>query len=90
MQGYNYELVHRHGTSIANADALSRLPLKGTVEVPVLEPMLNLPQHLEEGPVTASMTKEATKTDPVMSRVLHECITPVARKEHRCILQSKT
>ena len=34
------------------------------------EPVLNLLQHLEEGPVTAGMIKEATKTDPVLSRVL--------------------
>ena len=62
MQGYDYEL----GTSIANAGALSRLSLK--VKVP--EPVLNLLQHPEEGPVTADMTKEATKTDLVLSRVL--------------------
>ena len=34
------------------------------------EHVLNLLQHLEEGPVTATMIKEATKTGPVMSRVL--------------------
>ena len=68
MQGYDYELIYRPGTSIASADALSRLPLPETVEVP--EPVLNLLQHLEEGPVTATMIKEATKTDPVLSRVL--------------------
>ena len=34
------------------------------VEVPLLEPVLNLLQHLDEGPLT--------NTDPVMSRVLHE------------------
>jgi len=48
----DYKLVYRLGTSIANADTLSRL------------------QHLEIGPVTGSMVKEATKTYPVMSRVL--------------------
>jgi len=70
MEGYEYELVYRPGTSIANADALSRLPLKEIVEVPVVEPVINLIQHPEEGPVIANMIKEATKTDPVMSRVL--------------------
>ena len=40
------------------------------MEVPVPEPVLNLFQHLEEGPVTANMIKEAKKTDPVLSRVL--------------------
>ena len=47
MQGY--ELIYRPGTSIANADALSRLPLQETVKVPMPEPVLNLLQHLEEG-----------------------------------------
>ena len=70
VQGYDYELIYRPGTSIASADALSRLPLLETVEVPVPEPVLNLLQHLEEGPVTATVIKEATKTDPVLSRVL--------------------
>ena len=58
------------GTSIANADAISRLSLPETVEVPVPEPVLNLLQHLEEGPVTVTMIKEAKKTDPVLSSVL--------------------
>ena len=70
MQDYEYELVYRPGTSIVNADMLSRLPLKETVEVPVWEPVLNLLQHMKEGPVTASMIKEATKIDPIMPRVL--------------------
>ena len=95
MHGYNYELVYRPGTSTANAHALSRLPLKETVEVLVLEPVLNLLQHLGEGPVTASMIKEATKTDPVMSLVLqYVSVTAAAREEHSCrndaILQAKT
>ena len=70
MQGYDYELIYRPGTNIANADALSRLPLPETVEAPVPEPVLNLLQHLEEGLVTATMIKEVTKTDPVLSRVV--------------------
>ena len=70
MQGYDYELIYRPGTNIANADALSRLPLPETVEVPVPEPVLNLLQHLKEGPVTAAMIKEATNTDPVLSHLL--------------------
>ncbi|KAI0209918.1 hypothetical protein LSAT2_005353, partial [Lamellibrachia satsuma] len=49
VQGYDYELIYRPGANIANADALSRLPLPETVEVPVPEPVLNLLQHLEEG-----------------------------------------
>ena len=69
-QGYEYKLIYRAGTSIVNTDALSRLPLPETVKVPMPEPVLNLLQHLEEGPVTETMIKEATKTDPVMPRVL--------------------
>ena len=64
MQGYDYELIYRP------ADSLSRLPLLETVEVPIPEPVLNLLQHLEEGPVTATVIKEVMKTDPVLSRVL--------------------
>ena len=55
MQRYDYELINRSGKSIANADALSRLPL------PVPERVLNLLQHLEESPVKATLIKEATK-----------------------------
>ena len=51
--------IYRPDTSIANADAPSRLPLPETVEVSVREPVLNLLQHLEEGPAT--MIKEARR-----------------------------
>ena len=70
MQGYDYELIYRPDTNIVNTDAQSRLPLPETVEVSVPEPVLNLLQHLEEGPVTTTMIKEAKKTDPVLSLVL--------------------
>ena len=41
------KLFYRPGTSVANADALSRLSLPETVEVPAPEPVLNLLQHCD-------------------------------------------
>ena len=78
-----------------NAGALSRRSLKyNKGEIPVSEPVLNLLQHLEEGPVTTGMIKEATKTDPVLSRVLQYVSQQWPKEEHSCrndaVLQAKT
>ncbi|XP_014673257.1 PREDICTED: uncharacterized protein K02A2.6-like [Priapulus caudatus] len=66
LQGYDYELVYRPGPSIANADALSRLPLPQTIEIPVPPSVVNLMQHLEGCPVTCTMIQQDTKLDSVM------------------------
>ncbi|XP_014667918.1 PREDICTED: uncharacterized protein K02A2.6-like [Priapulus caudatus] len=70
LQGYDYELVYRPGPSIANADALSRLPLPQTMEIPVPPSVVNLMQHLEGCPVTCAMIQQDTKSDSVMARVV--------------------
>ena len=68
LSGYSYDIVYRNTLLHANADALSRLPLKcttgdktaATFHVSVLESL----------PVTCSELREATRKDPVLVQVL--------------------
>lgn len=66
---YKYRIQHRPGTQMANADALSRLPLPETVDnVPEPAEHITLINHLAKTPLTAKHVKEWTDTDPVLSR----------------------
>lgn len=69
LQGYDYELIYRPGAELGNSDALSRLPLPETVETPVPEPVINLMEHLDAGPVTSQDVRTKTRTDPLLARV---------------------
>ncbi|KFD72871.1 hypothetical protein M514_14775 [Trichuris suis] len=67
---YDYELVHYAGKSIANADALSRLPAS-CPEFPIPSPgdVLML-EAMQDPPLTADDISRMTAKDPVLSRVL--------------------
>lgn len=69
LNAYDYDLIHRPGKEIPNADALSRLPLTvpefpvpPPLEVLFLEDILNPPLHAED---IARMTTQ----DPILPRV---------------------
>ena len=62
---YEYTLVFKNNNQHGNADALSRLPLKETVDAPS--------QFLDKAPVSASQIGTWTRRDPVLPKVM-ECI----------------
>lgn len=69
LAAYNYKLKYRPGSSIANADCLSRLPLTVpayTVEQPAEVFMLEAAYHKVLVPTVVA---EATSKDPVLVKV---------------------
>lgn len=70
LSAYEYTIQYKPGKNHGNADALSRLPLKKSVEVPKLGNTILLLDHLETTPVTAEKISEWTRRDPLMARVL--------------------
>ena len=71
LGAYDYTLIHRPGTKIIHADALSRSPARqilDTVEVKYLDVyLLGLENR---SPVTAEEIALAIRNDPILSRVL--------------------
>ena len=60
----------RRGPTNTNADALSRLPvLAPDTDVPVPAELVLLIEHISTGPLTASLIKNLTHRDPVLSPV---------------------
>ena len=70
LGAYRYSICHRSGSNMANADALSRLPLSDSESfVPVPGDVHLLFDILSTSIVTASQIKEWSDKDPVLSRV---------------------
>ena len=68
---FEYNLQFRNTTAHANADALSRLPLKDTAPIVNSPPeIVLLVDHLNSSPITADQIKEATRRDPDLSIIL--------------------
>ena len=73
LSTYEYSIQYRPGTTIANADALSRLPLEdqpADKDIPMPGDVNFLVQQLSVSIVTASQIASWTEKD-VMSRVHH-------------------
>ena len=76
LSPYQYDIEYRASQSHVNADALSRLPRKSVEETEETEDwtreadQVNRVQ-MERIPITASKIREATRGDPVLSRVVH-------------------
>ena len=73
MAAYTYDIEYRASKYHGNADALSRLPRKTTEEADdwsMEGDQVNRVQ-IERIPITASRIREATRSDPVLSLVLH-------------------
>ena len=69
---FEYDLKFRKTQDHANADALSRLPLKETTPEKANPPeLVLLVDHLKDSPVTAEQIKKATRQDPTLATVLH-------------------
>ena len=74
MQSYKIKLVHRSGLLLGTADALSRLPLPEKEEtVPIPQEWCNLINFLDSAPVTSWDIRQASRCDPIISRVLKYC-----------------
>ena len=81
LAAYEYSLKHKTSEKHANADALSRLPVKCSYsEVPIPAEVVLLMEQIDNMPVTADMIKAWTRRDPVLARVLQFVVSgwPVA------------
>ena len=74
LSAYQYEIQFKSTSDHANADGLSRLPLSDSKEASVVcssEPSVFNISQIESLPVTAAQVEAATRTDPILSKVLH-------------------
>ena len=93
LSAYQYDIEYRASQSHNNADALSRLPRKSVEETQDWTHESDQVNRVQIAriPITASEILEATKGDPVFSRVIH-CVLrgwPVAMPEELKIYYSK-
>lgn len=71
---FDYKILYRPGTSIAHADALSRLPMEvPNWEVPAVGDVLML-EGLPDPPVEAARIAELTEADAILHVVKKNCI----------------
>ena len=71
LNGYSYQLLHRAGKLMGNADALSRLPLESPGEDPSPAHCILAIEALPDTPLSARDIAEGSRKDPVLSRVLN-------------------
>lgn len=70
LAAYEYKIAYKAGTTNANADALSRLPLSKMPEsVPVPGETILLLEHLDHTPINSQHIREWTRCNPVLSKV---------------------
>ena len=68
LEAYEYTIQHKPGKELANADALSRLPLSHYPETVPIPGDINM-VHLDTTPVTAADIKTWIDKDPLLSKV---------------------
>ena len=74
LQAYSFILMHRSGTLLGTADALSRLPLAtDSSYTPVPADWALLVNFLDSSPVTSKEIRKFTRTDAVLSLVYKFC-----------------
>ena len=67
LSAYEYDLVHRSGTTIPQVDALSRLPTGASPrDMPVPGDTIHIMQHLDMSPLTSCDIRRETRRDPVL------------------------
>ena len=71
LGGYDYAIQCKEGKNMANADALSRLPLKTPEkEVPRPPELVHLVEYLDSTPLTSSKIGVWTVHDQILSKVM--------------------
>ncbi|XP_048247554.1 uncharacterized protein K02A2.6-like [Haliotis rufescens] len=96
LAAYDYSIVYKPGSKLANADCLSRLPLQTSVSVPpVPGDTIMLLENMAEFPVNVRQIQFWTRKDPLLARVkkLVECGFPENLKpdtELKPYIQKKT
>ena len=71
LEAFNYDIEYHPTGAHANANSLSRLPLKAEeTNVTSDEPAIFNVSQLKSLPVTTKQLRAATQTDPVLSKVL--------------------
>ena len=70
LSAYHYTIRHKPGTTLSNADALSRLPRPTTTSADCLPgDLVHLIDHLSATPANAANIKDWTAKDPLLSKV---------------------
>lgn len=73
LSTYDYKIQYRPGSKMANADALSRIPLPNCPEtVPTPGDLVFLVNHLSNSIVTADQIRSWTETDPLLAQVYQQ------------------
>jgi transposase InsO family protein len=76
LSAYRYRLVHRKGSSLLKADALSRLPMPECPKIVPTPPEVALVMDsLDASPVTTSDVRVGTRRDPQLSQVVRCCLS---------------
>ena len=80
LAAYDYSIVYRPGSKLANADCLSRLPMPQSVPTPpVPGDTIMLLEKMDEFPVNVSQIRTWTNKDPLLSRVRKNLYSAVSR-----------
>ena len=70
LGGYDYTIQYREGKYMANADALSHLPLESPeAEVPRPPELVHVVEHMDSTHLSCSQIRRWTDHDPTLSRV---------------------
>ena len=67
LGSYDYEIQYKKGKDMANADALSHLPLQRSQSQP--PELVHLVEYLDSTPLTCTQIRIWTDHDPILSRV---------------------